>query len=150
MKVTLSARLNRACTLSTSPSEWSHFPERGNEAVFSPLFLPKSLETRQSNSFFSFILYLLTWDAVLASLLLPDSTCTSACCRRQQRLSFVAWCDQLWGHLGLPGLKDLVPLGEVLKVWSMQCAGKCCLWHSEYNTLWTFAFLLMSLLWGLG
>lgn len=72
----------------------------------------------QAKEFFIFFFpYLLAAD--IESLLVAGSTCVFPCCIRGQWFSVVAWRDQLWGHLGLPWLKDLVPLGEELRLWSV-------------------------------
>lgn len=63
--------------------------------------------------FIFFFPYLLSSD--LESQWVAGSTCMFPCCMRGQWFSFVAWRDQLWGHLGFPWLKDLVPLGEELR-----------------------------------
>lgn len=141
MNVTPSVGLNGACTLSASPTEWLHCPESGNETIFSLVLLPRSLGTGKGMaSFLSF----LTCSLQTLSFL-PCSSLTAPACFHQNILQKEV-VALLCGFHGL----DLLHLGEELRIWCMQCAGKCCLRHSEYNILWTFAFLLMSLPWGLG
>lgn len=74
--------------------------------------------------FIFFFPYLLASDT--ESQLVAGNTCMFPCCIRGQWFSFVAWHDQLWGHLGLPWLKDLVPLGEELKLWSVLLINAAC------------------------
>lgn len=57
------------------------------------------------------------------------------------------WHDQLWGHLGLPWLKDLVPLGEELRSVLLVYAA-CDIVHIAYCELLLFFWCLCPGDWG--